>query len=259
MKKDIKIIFFDIDGTLVDMKTKCITEKMLETLRSLHERKIILCLATGRSPISLPHFEGVSFDVFLTYNGSYCYNHERTILSRPIPTADVKNLIRNAQSLQRPAALASKGRIAANGKDQDLIDYFAFAKQTVNIADDFETFAEEEIYQVMLGCREDDYPQLMHNVLNAKITAWWDRAVDIIPAASGKGVGIEKILEYYQLDRSHALAFGDGNNDLEMLQAVGWGVAMGNASEALKAIADEVCGSAAEDGIYHYCLEHDLI
>ena len=44
-----------------------------------------------------------------------------------------------------------------------------------------------------------------------------------------------------------------------MLQAVGTGVAMANASEQLKAVADAVCGDAAQDGVYHYCLEQGLL
>ena len=88
---------------------------------------------------------------------------------------------------------------------------------------------------------------------------WWDRAVDIIPANGGKGIGIQKVLEYYHLDKSEALAFGDGNNDIEMLLSVGTGVAMGNASPQLKEVADEICKDVAEDGIYDYCLTHGLI
>lgn len=52
---------------------------------------------------------------------------------------------------------------------------------------------------------------------------------------------------------------GDGNNDREMLQAVGTGVAMENGSPELKAIADEICGPVYEDGIYHYCADKGLI
>lgn len=55
------------------------------------------------------------------------------------------------------------------------------------------------------------------------------------------------------------MAFGDGNNDIEMLRSVGTGVAMANASDDLKAVADEICKDVAEDGIYHYCLEKGLI
>ena len=60
---NIKIIFFDIDGTLIDMNKKQISAKMLETLIRLREKNIKICLATGRTPVSLPHLEGVEFDV----------------------------------------------------------------------------------------------------------------------------------------------------------------------------------------------------
>ena len=55
------------------------------------------------------------------------------------------------------------------------------------------------------------------------------------------------------------MAFGDSYNDIQMLQAVGHGIAMGNAPEELKAVAAEVCGSVSQDGIYHYCLTKGLI
>ena len=75
----------------------------------------------------------------------------------------------------------------------------------------------------------------------------------------GKGIGIEKILDFYNIERAHAVAFGDGNNDIEMLQSVGTGIAMQNASAQLKAVSDDVCGDVSADGIYHYCLAHHLI
>ena len=77
----IKIVFFDIDGTLIDKNKKRISEKMLETLRRLKENGTIICIATGRSPIALPHFEGVEFDAFLTFNGSYCFTEDADIFS----------------------------------------------------------------------------------------------------------------------------------------------------------------------------------
>ena len=256
---NIKIIFFDIDGTLVDMQRKHISGKMLETLIRLKEQNILLCIATGRTPVTLPYFEGIEFDAYLTFNGSYCYNKKQVIFSNPIPTDDVLTIIQNADSMNRPVSIASKNRIAANGKDIDLVEYYAFAKLEVEVTEDFEQLSHDEIYQIMLGCQEKDYPQLLRNTNHARITAWWDRAADIIPSGSGKGVGVGKILAHYHLDRSQALAFGDGNNDLEMLQAVGCGVAMANGSAQLKQAADAVCGHVAEDGIYHYCTAHGLI
>lgn len=255
----VKIVFFDIDGTLIDMDSKEISIKTLETLQRLKQRNMILCLATGRGPLTLPHFDGVEFDVFLTFNGSYCFDREHTIFSNPLPAEDVTTIIRNAASIHRPVSIATKDKMIANGADADLIEYYSFAKREVEVSAEFDEAAKDEVYQVMLGCREADYPTLLRGTRRAKIAAWWDRAVDIIPADGGKGVGIEQILSYYHLDKSAALAFGDGDNDVEMLCAVGCGVAMGNASERLKAAADDVCGRVEEDGVYHYCLAHGLL
>ena len=256
---DVKIIFFDIDGTLIDTQIKRVSEKTLEALRRLRARGIRICLSTGRSPVSLPRFEGVTFDALITFNGSYCYDRTQTIFSQPIPPQDVRRLLANAAALGRPVCAATKNRLAANGRDTDLVDYFAIAGLEVPVAQDFETVCRQDVYQFMLGSRKEEYPALMDGVPGAKIAAWWDRAVDVIPAAGGKGTGVEKTLAHFHLDRAQAMAFGDGGNDLEMFGAVGLGVAMENASPALKAAAGDVCGHAARDGVYHYLKDHGLI
>ena len=255
----VKIIFFDIDGTLIDMTKKVISDKTVETLLRLKENGVKICIATGRAPGSVPKFDGVDSDAFLTFNGSYCFNSSDVILSTPIPKVDVEKMIENATRINRPVSIAGKDRVVANGTDKDLSDYFGFAKQETPVSDDFDEVLKGEIYQMMMGGRKDEYDDILKDVENARITAWWDRAVDIIPANGGKGKGIEAILEYYGIDRSESMAFGDGGNDIEMLQTVGTGVAMGNALDNVKAIADEICGTSAEDGIYHYCLENGLI
>lgn len=135
--------------------------------------------------MALPHFEGIEFDVLLTFNGSYCFAGEETIYSNCLRPEDIETIRRNAAAMNRPIAVATKNRMAASGTEPDL--------------------------------------------------------------------------EYYHLDRSQAMAFGDGNSDIEMLEAVGTGVAMANGSDDLKAVADEICGDVTEDGIYHYCLQKGLI
>ena len=258
--RPIKIAFFDIDGTLIDTEKKQITARTVEVLRRLQEKGIRICLSTGRAPMELPKIEGVRFDAYLTYNGSYCYTAEgQTIFSNPLRPEDVQAILKNAAGLGRPVMVATQDRLAANGRDRDLVDYAAIAKIEVEVADDFDELLHQTIYQLMVGGREDTYPALMKDTHHAKIAAWWDRATDIIPADGGKGKGIGKMLEYYGFDKAEAIAFGDGNNDIEMLQAVGTGVAMANGSEKLKAVATTICGSCAEDGVYHYCVEQGLI
>ena len=142
--KDIKIIFFDIDGTLIAMDKDTISDKTLEALKRLQANGIKLCLATGRGPMLVPHFDGVEFDAFLTYNGSYCYDHEGTLYRNCIPSKDIETIVNNAVKIGRPVALATKDRMAANGKDQDLIDYYAFGNAEVEVAKDFEEVKKKQ-------------------------------------------------------------------------------------------------------------------
>ena len=257
---NIKIIFFDIDGTLIGLNQGRPTDKVLEALKRLQNSGVRICLATGRSPVQLPVFPGVEFDAYMTFNGSYCFDKKGVISSRPLKREDVATIIGNASAMGRPVAMALVDRIAANGADEDLRQYFDFSGHKVPIAEDFEEAArEEDVYQIMVSCRREEYESLLSGAHNAQITAWWDRAVDIIPRGGGKGAGVEEILRHFGLSRQESMAFGDGNNDLELLSAVGWGVAMGNASPELKAAADDVCGHVSDDGVYTYCVSHNLI
>ena len=120
-----RIIFFDIDGTLIDMEKKHITERTLDALRRLQQNGILLAVATGRSPLIVPKFDGVEFDVFLTYNGSYCYDRRGDIFASPIPPQDVQTLIQNAAALGRPVSVAGRTQLLSNGTDDDLTAYYA--------------------------------------------------------------------------------------------------------------------------------------
>jgi len=255
----VKMIFFDIDGTLVNPQSGKISTKTKEALRQLHKAGILLCVATGRPSASLPDFGDLHFDAFCTFNGSLCYTQDKIIYNTPIDPIDVAKILENASFIGRPVSVATKNRLAANGLDEDLADYYRLAGLELTVADDFETVCQQDVYQILLGCRQTDHPFITQGAPGVKIAISWDRAVDVIPVSSGKGASLSKILAYYNVDASQAMAFGDSYNDIEMLQVVGTGIAMGNATAQLKEIADDVCGPVSEDGIFHYCIDHGLI
>lgn len=257
--KPIKIIFFDIDGTLIDPATGNISPKTVETLQRLEEKGILRGIVTGRPPASLPDFGALHFDVMATFNGSLCYTDREIIYEKPIEPEEVQQVLQNAAALGRPVSVAVRSRLAANGVEQDLADYYRVAGLQLTKAADFDDALRENVYQIMLSYRPGDEEAILRGTKKLKIALSWERAADVIPISGGKGAAIRQILRHFGLDSSQAMAFGDNHNDMEMLRAVGTGVAMGNATKALKEIADDVCEAVSEDGIYHYCLHHGLI
>ena len=257
--ENIKIIFFDIDGTLIPLGESGPREKTIEALKLLKESSIKICIATGRSPIQIPIIDQIDFDCQLTFNGSLCYNEEGDIFSNSLSKDDLLTFIKNARDMNKPLGLASKSDYVANFLDDDLAQYFSFGSSSPTMVDDIEAFAlNNDVYQMVMPIRKEEYERALKDTKALKITAWWDRAVDVIPHKGGKGQAVDKILEYYGFDKSEALAFGDGDNDIEMFEKVR-GVAMANASEKLKNISYDTCKSVNEDGVYYYLKEKQVI
>ena len=90
---------------------------------------------------------------------------------------------------------------------------------------------------------------------HCKAARWHDMFADIIPKDGGKNIGIDKIIEMLGIDITETMAFGDGGNDISMLEHVGIGVAMGNARDEVKAVSDYVTDCVDQDGIYN-ALKH---
>jgi len=259
MQSKIKIAFFDIDGTLLKLGKKIPSEKTVYALNELKKKGILICIATGRPPLILPKFENIKFDVYITFNGSYNYNNKETIFKCPIPKNDVFQILNNSKRMKRIMSISNEKYIVTNGTDKILETYFSFGGAKVKTADDFEKKCNDDVYQIMISCVKSEYDDILKDTKGAVITAWWDKAVDIIPSASGKGKAVNNILTYYGFSKDESIAFGDGNNDIEMLKAAGIGVAMGNANNDVKAAADVVCQSVDDDGVYHYLVENGII
>lgn len=195
----------------------------------------------------------------MTFNGAYAAASDAVILRAPMDHDDALRVLRNLKDMDRAAAIATEDCLVANGSDEDLAGYFEVGSVDLIIADDFEELCRGDIYQILCACRPNEYERILAGTRNSRMAVSWDRAVDIIPADGGKGRGVRAVLEHYGFEKNEAAAFGDSGNDIEMLEAVGTGVAMGNAKPEVKAAADEVCGSVEEDGIYHWCRLHGLI
>ena len=255
----IKAAFFDIDGTLFSHTMHKIPDSARKAMHLLREKGVKVFLATGRGIRTL---KGVSwgdlvFDGYITLNGQICLDAEEHILfEAPIKGEDAAYLIDAFQTKKMPLALVEKDRT-----------YLNFVNETVRLAQEsvaipmlpIEEYTGAPIYQIIGYLTRKETEKLEPLIPNCKITRWYEDGIDIISKDGGKANGIQKILEVYGFTKEEAIAFGDSDNDLEMLEFAGIGVAMGNAVESVKEVADYVTSHIDEDGIWNACKHFELI
>ena len=255
----IKILFFDIDGTLLELGQKEMHQELVDALNLVKEKGIKIILATGRAPLVVPKFHGIEFDGVLSFNGSYCFTNNELIYKNPMDKKDIQTFVDNAKKLNKAVTLAGINKMGCNFDDEILEEYFMIANQHAHVIDEFNEFMNEEIYQMMVATTEDQDELILENTTTLKIARWWHKACDIIPCNGGKDIGIQKILDYFNFTKDEAMAFGDGGNDISMLKYVGTGVAMSNAKDNVKAIADYITDSVQEDGIVSALKHFEII
>ena len=88
----IKIAFFDVDGTLLQLGSKEPSPKTVQALQKLRANGVLLCMATGRGYLSVPHFESVDFDIWLTFNGSYVRSKDTVLFKNPLDAVSYTHL-----------------------------------------------------------------------------------------------------------------------------------------------------------------------
>lgn len=256
----IRIIFFDIDGTLLNLGEKQLSKRVKDALNQVKKNNILVFAATGRPPYALPKFEGFEFDGILGFNGAVGLYHNQIIYSNPLDKKEVQIILERSTNIQKAALLATNTRMGSNFYDKDLDDYMKIAvPEGQNIIKDFDKLLKMDIYQIMSGVNINQEQYLLKDLKHTTSTRWVPTAVDIIPKNGGKGKGIQNILKHFNFSIEESMAFGDAGNDIDMLQTVGTSIAMGNAQEEVKKIADYITKPVSEDGVYWALKQFNLI
>lgn len=258
-----KIVFFDIDDTLWVKDEQRIPESAKIALKKLHNQGIITAIATGRTIAVLPEpilalARECGVEMFVSINGQYVEYKGEKLVSFPL-SADVAADTAAVFAGQGVAyACVARSGIFVSGLDARLQD--AAGALNLPFGVDADYFKNHEVYQ-MLGF----FPQEMDDVILPKLPSalrsirWHKNGVDLLDNQGSKARGIQAALNVLGLTMADAMAFGDELNDLEMIQSVGCGVAMGNAVDELKAVADFIAPRIDEDGIYRALVELQVI
>lgn len=253
----IKAVFFDIDGTLVSFKTHQIPESAKEAIRQLKAGGIKVFIATGRHCRVINNLSGLEFDGYITLNGSSCYvGKDKLIYKRTIPATAIERLLAIEQGPDKfPCIFVREQDMFINFTNELTAEVFQLLNFPEPPKKDVREALEAEIFQLIAFFNKDQEECVMPLLPGCEATRWNPLFTDVIPTGGSKRIGMEKVLEYFGITREECLAFGDGGNDIPMLQYAGIGVAMGNAREEVQHEAGFVTKSVDDDGIA-YALRH---
>lgn len=263
----IRILFFDLDGTLLMPDHYTVSPRTREALRTVRQAGVMLAVATGRCQAILPEaIQSLPFDYLITSNGADVTQAgtDRRILRREIAPEDA--LL--AWKILAPYGMFLEWfidrRIAVDGKASSLIGQLSlpdwhrdyFGKEAYPILKSVEDYIQRGAPGLeklnLLRCdpvkRAEAWEKLERTGRFTLATSLGTN-MEVNAKDCSKGSSIEALLQSLHIPKEESAAFGDGGNDVEMLQAVGTGVAMGNALDRVKEQADAVTLSNGEEGV----------
>ncbi|MGF7017717.1 Cof subfamily protein (haloacid dehalogenase superfamily) [Lachnospiraceae bacterium PF1-21] len=266
MKKNIKLVAFDLDGTLLT-DDKQITEATWEALKELAKREVLLVPCTGRPlsgiPEELVQFPGIRY--LISANGARVVDvKEKKVLREeliPVPLAErvlkifykydcLRELYYDGEGV---VGQAGYDRVAQYHRSPAVVQYFLGSRQPVpDLWDKFyqENRPVDKVQGVFREISEKAraYEELAQ-IPEIAITTSLVNNLEINLKDVTKGSVLCEFAEGLGIARDEIMAFGDGDNDLEMIAMVGTGVAMENGIPELREKADYVTVTNNEDGV----------
>ena len=245
----IKAAFFDFDGTILSHTTGIIPESTKYALMQLREKGIHIYLATGRHILEIEELIGnqIAFDGYITLNGQLCLNENKEVIfDFPIDDKDLNIMVPIFESKEIPTMFVEQRAMYINYINNDVVE----AQKAISTPNpDVGKYSGKKVYQFIVYDDGKVVNKLVGKLPNCKMSRWNEYAVDIINQTGGKVTGIQYYLNREGVLPSEIVAFGDGENDISMLDYAGIGIAMGNADKEVKEVANYVTTHIDDNGI----------
>ncbi|MGM0921871.1 MAG: Cof-type HAD-IIB family hydrolase [Bacillota bacterium] len=257
------LIALDLDGTLLK-DDKTISPYSKEIIKKAKEAGHIVCISTGRPyRASSMYYEELELDTpIVNFNGAFVHHPKddqwgsfHTTLSLEV----VKQIVEVCEKHNVNNILAEvMDHVYFHYHDEKLLDIFTMNTSDITVGDLRKNLGDD-VTSILIHASEEEVDNIrsylsdVHAELvdHRRWAAPW-HVIEIIKHGMNKAVGLKKIADSYNIPAERIIAFGDEDNDLEMLKYAGQGVAMGNAIPELKKVADRETKTNEEDGIAIY-------
>lgn len=263
-----KLIAADVDGTLLDSNKK-LTDVTKKTIHEAVKQGVIFAISSGR-PVQAAFYFSNLLELpdmpFILYNGAVVVvgpEHE-IIFNQGLSGEDARRLIHLGLELGTTLIVWSKDRLYVSEFNERVEIYKKITPMEPILLDDPETVIRDGIIKMIWFDELERIPfltkRLQSDAVYSHINSFTSnpRFLELVDKKCSKALALQKLAEYYGIQREEIIAIGDGYNDLPMLLSAGFGIAMANAPEEIRQQAGDVTLSNDEDGVAAAIRKHIL-
>ncbi|QSO45519.1 HAD family hydrolase [Alicyclobacillus mengziensis] len=249
---DYQAVFMDIDGTLVTERQ--LVSSAREVVQRLNDRGYKVALCTGRSTV---HTNGVQkhlgIENAVYFNGGLAVAHGDVTLSMPLEPSTVENILKLTSDHRQPLILHTRNRTLSLEEIpveyQPILESYQFPPIERTTIDAVLSGTVGQIYQANVFATRDFDHVFSEHIPECLVYRWNRNAIDLQRLGCDKSIGAQTFLHRWNIPPAQAVHIGDGGNDIGMFRTMGLSIAMGNASDDVKANANVVTDRAENDGV----------
>ncbi|HIY56725.1 MAG TPA: Cof-type HAD-IIB family hydrolase [Candidatus Tetragenococcus pullicola] len=251
------IAFFDLDGTLLDDHSE-VTNEVAEAMKQLQLNNVLPVIATGRTEkeiIQIREQAGISSNIVM--NGAFVRVDGKKVYSEEISKSICERMIQAVESKNHTLSFYNSEKIWSTDHDDNLIRAYQFIHSQVPPIDK-QGYKTQEVNMLLPCCQEGDdfYEQNFPELTFYRNGPY---SIDTVIKGTSKGKAVKLLKTKLNLDSVPTFGFGDGPNDIALLEACDHKVAMGNAKPELKERADYITAANTKGGIVQALKHFDLI
>ncbi len=244
-----KLLLLDIDGTLLNSQKK-LPASAKEALKQARLNGHDLAIATGRGPFMIQDLlKELMIDTYITFNGQYISHKGEIVHKEAIDKELLQKIYHYADQRDHPLVFMNEEKMVSS------IDYHPDIDESITtlkiphpeMEKDFHL--DNEIYQALVFCEKDEEQQYHETFKEVDFVRWHRVSCDITPKGGSKASGINHLIRATGHTIEDTIAFGDGLNDLQMMEVAGYSVAMENGHEETKKRASYVTEHVDHDGL----------